>query len=83
MNINYTLIGSFPVSDAVSDSLPQLIAEYEAARGDESQKMQQISRGILIEMLAAHIYGLDPQDFDRLSDVIDAIRSMDAYVEFS
>ena len=97
MNINYTLIGSHPELEDVADTLPALIAEYEAARTPKPTDLseaeykarilgnitnfEQASRGVLIELLAAHVYGIDASEFSTIGGVIDAIKSMDDYVQ--
>lgn len=79
MKIHYEKIGTHPALECYRNELPNLIAQYEAGR-DGSGKQQSLdcmAQGALIEMCAAHFYGIDFMDFDSMAGVIDAIKSME------
>jgi len=47
----------------------------------DPKKLERMADGALIELCAQHFYGLKGEDFDRVSDLIDAIRGMDDDLE--
>jgi len=78
--INYGLIGTIPEVEAYVGFLPALIEKYQANRYEN--KMDRAADGVIIEMVASHVYGIDPSECDSMSELIDSIRSLDETIQF-
>lgn len=70
MDLNYSLIGSYPQVEIYRGRLPALINAWKTGR-------DRAVNGVLISMCAEHFYGLDPLNFEHVSDLIDAIEGME------
>lgn len=86
MKVNYDLIGSMPSMEQYRNSLPQMIAEYEAMKttnveGIDKAKLEKMAAGVMIEMCATHFYGIDISDVGSMRELIDIIKSADQALE--
>lgn len=75
-HIHYDLIGAYPEVESQVHNIHVIIAEWK--RNNKTR----IVTGILIELLAAHVYGLDTNDFDTITDLIDGIEGLDQHAKF-
>lgn len=75
-HIHYSLIGSHPEVEYHAAHLHEIIAEWKC------NNKTRIVTGVLIELIAAHSYGLDSDDFDTITDLIDGIEGMDQHAKF-
>jgi hypothetical protein len=48
---------------------------------ESPQANERITLGVVIELCAQHFYGLSGQDFDRISDLIDAMQGLEQTVK--
>jgi len=77
---NYDIIGSIPEVESYRGEMPKLISEYKDITIAPMQKM---ALGILIEMCAQHFYGIDLQEVESMSDLIELVQSIDEKLEFA
>lgn len=77
---NYDLIGSIPEVESYRGEMSKLIAEY---RDITIKPMQKMAIGIVIEMCAQHFYGIDLQEVESMSDLIELVQSIDQQLEFA
>lgn len=96
LKVNYELVGSIPAMEAFRNTLPDLIAKYEATRKTtvfaadtkiadalkNDAVLDRISLGVTIEMCAQHFYGMDGLEYNSMAELIDAIKSVDQELEF-
>lgn len=77
-NVNYELIGSYPLVESLVDTLPVLIKKVKEQNGQL----------IFLDhmnfcLIAAHVYGFDPSSYESLLDLVDMIESADQELEFN
>jgi hypothetical protein len=80
-NINYELIGAFPEVDAQVDNLNALINKYKTVA--YANKIDAAIDASLIEMIAAHVYGIDAKELGSMTEVIAAIEAAEQNLEFA
>lgn len=86
--INYELIGTVPEAEQFRDTLPLMLTAYIEKMdqlNEHSPRKERLKLSLLasqIEDCAKHFYGFDPEDFDTMDQLIDAIQGMDQHLEF-
>ena len=82
--IDYTLIGTIPEVEIYHDKLPSIILEFQARsrlRSNAQERFELMALGALIEMCAAHFYGIVPGESESMASLIDAIVAADQDLE--
>lgn len=74
--INYSLIGTHPEVERYADDVHTVIAEW---RGNNKTRMV---TGVILELLAEHVYGLDADEFDSITDLIDGIEGLEQHTKY-
>jgi hypothetical protein len=78
MELNHSLIGSFPEVEAARDTLDHLMAEWFTC----VEPVRKTCLEMTIKLSAMHFYGIDALDM-HTAETIDAIRAMDQELEFA
>jgi hypothetical protein len=69
------------VFDELMSTSPANRANWVKEKLTQPAAAEQMVRGVTIELCAQHFYGLTGSDFDRVTNLIDEIRSMDQDLE--
>jgi hypothetical protein len=89
IKVNYALIGTVDGAEQFREILPLMITAYQLKTEtlfEYCPLQDRLDLSILasqIEDCAKHFYGLDPEDFNTMDDLIDAIHGLDQQLEFA